>query len=490
MLEQRDRDPARRPQSLAGLAGGEGLLEPGQLPHRERGRGGQQHDLVGQPQQPALRRGGGELAGAEAESGEVLGLRGAEGRLGEPSFELCDPGLGGAETCDGGRVLHPAGLEREAGGGHDRVEQLRDGQRQRVGGGLAGQTGGERIGLHGLGDEGGQHLPPVGERPSVDELLAAALHPVGQLLGDGEAVAAQHLLAHGAAACDLPGEVPARGHRLEHGLAPAAVAAPRQGGRVDVEDAHPGAHGVAAAAAQHERIADGQRQRALEGEPGMVLAEGAHPRGDLGGAEVGDQLARGAREVLAGGAAHVDLHAEVPRPGADQRVAATDLLGVDTAEVHGGAADGAELGELSTAGLQTADLHLGPLVSGLCAAVRADQLQPVLAVQGAGGEGPGDHGAGAGDGESTVHPQPHPLPGVGPACGGDELVELLAQRVHPLPGHGGDREGGRGGESGAGELRAGLGADLRDPVGGEVGAGDHEQALVDAEGGDGVAMVA
>ena len=97
MLEQRDRDAARRPQRLAGLAGGEGLLEPGQLPHRERGRGGQQHHLVGQAQQPALRCGGGELACAEAEDGEVLGLRGAEGGLGEAPFELGDPGLGARE---------------------------------------------------------------------------------------------------------------------------------------------------------------------------------------------------------------------------------------------------------------------------------------------------------------------------------------------------------------------------------------------------------
>ena len=41
-------------------------------------------------------------SGAEAEGGEVFGLRGAEGGLGEPSFELRDPGLGGAEACGGG----------------------------------------------------------------------------------------------------------------------------------------------------------------------------------------------------------------------------------------------------------------------------------------------------------------------------------------------------------------------------------------------------
>ena len=67
----------------------------------------------------------------------------------EAPFELCDPGLGGAETCDGGRVLHPAGLEREAGGGHDRVDVP---ERIILAELAVGLAGGKIVGDHQIGD--------------------------------------------------------------------------------------------------------------------------------------------------------------------------------------------------------------------------------------------------------------------------------------------------------------------------------------------------
>src|SRR5699024_6956977 len=108
MLEQRDRDAAAGAERLACLGGGEGLREPGQLPHGEGGGGGQQDHLARQAQHPAEPGGGGELFGAQAERGEVVRGGGGEGLLPQMLLEGGDRGLGRAELRGAEGVQDPS----------------------------------------------------------------------------------------------------------------------------------------------------------------------------------------------------------------------------------------------------------------------------------------------------------------------------------------------------------------------------------------------
>ena len=109
----------------------------------------------------------------------------------------------------------------------------------------------------------------------------------------------------------------------------------------------------------------------------------------------------------------------------------------------------------------------------------AQQLELVVHLQPAGGQRPGDHRARAADRERPIHPQPYVRAGVRDGQGGGEIVEGGAQVVQARAGGGRDAHGCKAGERRALQVfERLLAGQLRLE---EVAAGDHEQAVADAE---------
>src|SRR5699024_1660682 len=176
---------------------------------------------------------------------------------------------------------------------------------------------------------------------------------------------------HGSAAADLTGHITVQGHLGQRLGASPPVTTSAELWRVDVQDLHPGADGAASAAAQHHPITDREREGTLEDEPGVVAAQGTYPGGDRGGAHMDDQLRRRLVETGADYTAHVDGRSQLPGPRGQQRIAAAEVIGVDTTQVHRGPADRSQGLCGAAAALHSSDHHCpGPASTG--------HLEPVL----------------------------------------------------------------------------------------------------------------
>ena len=199
----------------------------------------------------------------------------------------------------------PAGL-LQAGGTDDRVEQGRVGQRQQVDGRAAGQAGGQRVSLVDRVDRGAQ--------PGLPGVVDGRVHPplvhhpdvrgwCGRLVQQAEP--AQLLLLDGAAAGDLDQYV-AGGPQIRQRRPPAGgLAPPAQRRRIRVQHLRSAEDPSAAGMPQHQTITQDQRKPPIEGEPGVLVVERPHPRGDGGGAHVHGEMLRRVGERHAGGPAHV-----------------------------------------------------------------------------------------------------------------------------------------------------------------------------------------
>ena len=196
MFEQRDDGPSRRVQRLPGLTGREGLVQPGEDPHRLGGRARRDDDSVAEAQQPTGSLGDRELPRSEPEFTQVISLGSRERRGGQTSFELGDPGLGRAEIGGvAGRSHHAVG-RLESGTSDDlcqqgagvRVLSLGQGRApppQSLAQCLDGDSCGHRPCLEFACDQGLRRFDPYGESGGVDEPAVHGLDPVGQSLGLG-----------------------------------------------------------------------------------------------------------------------------------------------------------------------------------------------------------------------------------------------------------------------------------------------------------------
>ena len=234
--------------------------------------------------------------------------------------------------------------------------------------------------------------------------------------------------------------------------------------------------------AQQHPVADVQRQRVAQAQPG----DGAGQRPDPGhGPGRADVQGHGARQphgqvgagdrvvqVLWGAAeAHVDDVGGGPAAALHDSHAAGQAVLAHAAQVerHPGHAGGG--GRALAQRLDVADPHR---------AHRRGDHQLVAAVHGAAGQRAGDHGAAAGHGERAVHPEPHRAAVVGHGQSLGQLVDRADQVGEPVAGDGADRDRGRHAQAAAAQLRAGLGQ--RRAGVGQVGPGDHQQAAADAQG--------
>ncbi|WP_244184179.1 hypothetical protein [Streptomyces cellostaticus] len=172
-------------------------------------------------------------------------------------------------------------------------------------------------------------------------------------------------------------------------------AAPGQPGRPHVEDGDTAGHAAAARFAQHRAVADPQRQRPVQGEPGDVLAERADGHRDGGGAEVQGQRAGQVGDRLPGdpGVDHVGVQ---PAVRGQQHLPAPQIADGRTVHVDGDAGHPAHLRPLLAQALQPAHPEHGRAAPG---------DQPVADAQRARAEGAGHHGAVTAHGERPVQPQ-------------------------------------------------------------------------------------
>ena len=206
-------------------------------------------------------------------------------------------------------------------------------------------------------------------------------------------------------------------------------AAAGQRRRADVEDEDPGGDPAAPGVAQQGAVADPQRQRLREREPGGVGAQRAHPHGHGGRADVQRHLAR---QVVGRVAAEPDVDevGEQPRVGGQQGGAAAYLVRLHAAQVDGDAG-GASMASHRTPSDCSPRTVTAPRPARSAAGHRCDRAR---------GQRAGDDRAGAADGEGPVHPQPDRRGEIRRRKRGDEPIERGAQLLEARPGRAADRD--------------------------------------------------
>ena len=236
--------------------------------------------------------------------------------------------------------------------------------------------------------------------------------------------------------------------------------------------------------AQHQSVVDRQRQVPVQAEPGVVVVErsqsGRHRSLPTCTVTCSGASVNGRPVLRRTSSSRVTGHA----PAVSSTSPAADVVRGDAAQVQRNPVHRTECRLRSPLALQPADHH-GPNP------VAAQHVQPVTDRDRAGGQGSGDHGAGAGAGEAAVHPDPDPPGHHRRRHRGEHVVEGVPQLVEALtggrptrrpPGRRADRC--RRARPAPGRARRGH------PVGCQVEPAEHDQAVLDAQRGDRVAVVA
>jgi hypothetical protein len=376
-----------------------------------------------------------------------------------------------------------------------RGDQVAAWQLQRRAGGFRGHAQGEGI----PGAEVRHHDPELSAEAGPVRRVGEPLprdrgRPIGQA-GRRELRGAQEL---------VPAEQVARRRDVRPGGqfpgGGGAGAAARQRRRCRVEDGgavdrQPGRARVA----QQHPVADVQRQRVAEPQPGVDRrrrparvgrSQDPQPGLGAGGADVQQELGRELWLRVGGarGDADVELGGERPAARFDQGHAAGRQVRGDAPEVQRHPGDAGDLVGGLAQRLQPADADR----------VRRGGEQQFLAVpDGPGGQRAGDDGAGPPDGERAIDPEPHRppianrsvtahppaiaglrgVPGTGER--GDQAAEGGAEIIETLASDGADADRLDRAEAGFRDLGQGLtgrGAGV-----GQVGTGDDEDAVPDAE---------
>ena len=206
--------------------------------------------------------------------------------------------------------------------------------------------------------------------------------------------------------------------------------------------------------AEQQPVADVQRQRVIQAQPGDLAAQHPDPgdgprRADVHG-ELGRQPQCARRlPVRRPGPRQPDVdHAgHRPLPGLDQRHAAAQLPRADAAQVQRHPGHAADL-----AGGRAKRLHAPDPQR--AQGRREHQLIP--GVDGPGLQRAGDHGPAALDREHPVQPQPDPVARVGFRQPGREPAQRGRQLGQALPGDGADPDGCPAAQAGLRDLPRGL----------------------------------